>query len=74
MASIGDILNWLFHTRPGVACLLSVGVVIFAIVAYVSEIRGRKRYYNHERKEGDTSWGIFDDLSSDEEAVEKPHA
>ncbi|WP_028263632.1 DUF6724 family protein [Atopobium fossor] len=71
MASIGEILNWLFHTRPGVACLLAGGVVIFAIVAFVSEKRGQKRYYNHEPTEDDGGWSLFGDLSSHDEANEK---
>ena len=72
MAAIGDILNWLFHTRPGVACLLAASVVIFSVVAFVSEKRGRKRYYNHERSDDDAGWSLFDDSTSDTDSDEKP--
>lgn len=61
---MGDFFNWLFATRTGVMALIGGGIVLFLIIAFVLERRGRKLYYNHERVEGEEESfleSIFDD-------------
>ena len=50
MQAIGDFFTWLFNDQTGVICL---------IIALLMERTTKKRYFNHEKSEGD--WDLFDD-------------
>ena len=63
MQAIGDFFTWLFNDQTGVICLILGGIVICLIIALLMERTTKKRYFNHEKSEGD--WDLFDD--SDEE-------
>ncbi|MGI6754526.1 MAG: DUF6724 family protein [Atopobiaceae bacterium] len=55
----GEFIGWLFGSRPGVACLVVGGIVLFLIIAFVLEKKTRHQFYNHEKSEDD--WDLFDD-------------
>ncbi len=63
---MGDFLNWLFATRTGVMALILGGIVLFLIIAFVLERRGRKIYYNHEPEEGEEK-SVFESLFDEDE-------
>ena len=50
---IGEFFTWLFGTRTGVMALIGGGLVIFLIIAFILERRGRKIYFDHEPEEGE---------------------
>ncbi|HJF44810.1 DUF6724 family protein [Thermophilibacter provencensis] len=59
MQAIGDFFTWLFNDQTGVICLILGGIVICLIIALLMERTTKKRYFNHEKSEGD--WDLFDD-------------
>ena len=59
MQAIGDFFTWLFNDQMGVICLILGGIVICLISALLMERTTKKRYFNHEKSEGD--WDLFDD-------------
>lgn len=59
MQAIGDFFTWLFNDQTGVICLILGGIVICLIIALLMERSTKKRYFNHEKSEGD--WDLFDD-------------
>ncbi len=59
MQAIGDFFTWLFNDQTGVICLILGGIVICLIIALLMERATKKRYFNHEKSEGD--WDLFDD-------------
>ena len=59
MQAIGDVFTWLFNDQTGVICLILGGIVICLIIALLMERTTKKRYFNHEKSEGD--WDLFDD-------------
>ena len=63
MQAIGDFFTWLFNDTTGVLCLIVGGIVICQIIAILMERKTKRRYFNHEKSEGD--WDLFDD--ADEE-------
>ncbi len=63
MQTIGDFFTWLFNDTTGVLCLIVGGIVICLIIAILMERKTKRRYFNHEKSEGD--WDLFDD--ADEE-------
>ena len=62
MNMIGDVFTWLFTDQTGVLCLVGGGILLFLLISLVRERRTKKRYYNHEKSEGD--WDLFDDAES----------
>ncbi len=57
-----DVFSFLFQTRGGFAVLFIAAIVVFLIVAFVSERKTRKMYVDRgERKDGEGGWGLFDD-------------
>lgn len=58
MQAIGDFFTWLFNDRTGVICLIGGGIVICLVIALLMERTTKKRYFNHEKSEGD--WDLFD--------------
>ena len=58
MQAIGDFFTWLFNDQTGVICLILGGIVICLIIALLMERTTKKRYFNHEKSEGD--WDLFD--------------
>lgn len=63
MQAIGDFFTWLFNDQTGVICLILGGIVICLIIALLMERTTKKRYFNHEKCEGD--WDLFDDEGDD---------
>ena len=63
MDAVSQFFGWLFGTRPGVIALVAGGIVLFLIISVGLEVKTRKRFKNHEKKEGD--WDLFD---SDDES------
>ena len=63
MQAIGDFFTWLFNDQTGVICLILGGIVICLIIALLMERTTKKRYFNHEKSEGD--WDLFDDESDE---------
>ena len=59
MQAIGDFFTWLFNDQMGVICLILGGIVICLIIALLMERTTKKRYFNHEKSEGD--WDLFGD-------------
>lgn len=59
MQAIGDFFTWLFNDQTGVICLILGGIVTCLIIALLMERTTKKRYFNHEKSEGD--WDLFDD-------------
>ena len=59
MQAIGDFFTWLFNDKMGVVCLILGGIVICLVIALLMERTTKKRYFNHEKSEGD--WDLFDD-------------
>ena len=59
MQAIGDFFTWLFNDQTGVICLILGGIVICLLIALLMERTTKKRYFNHEKSEGD--WDLFDD-------------
>ena len=59
MQAISDFITWLFSDTTGVICLIAGGVVICLIIALLMERTTKKRYFNHEKTEGD--WDLFGD-------------
>ena len=59
MQAIGDFFTWLFNDQTGVICLILGGIVICLIIALLMERTTQKRYFHHEKSEGD--WDLFDD-------------
>ena len=59
MQAIGDFFTWLFNDQTGVICLIVGGIVICLVIALLMERTTKKRYFNHEKSEGD--WDLFDD-------------
>ena len=59
MQAIGDFFTWLFNDTTGVICLIGGGIVICLVIALLMERTTKKRYFNHEKSEGD--WDLFDD-------------
>lgn len=62
MDAVTTFFDWLFRTREGVLCLIAGGIVLFLIIALILERSTKKRYYNHERSEGD--FDLFEDAES----------
>lgn len=62
MNMIGDVFTWLFTDQTGVLCLVGGGILLFLLISLVLERRTKKRYYNHEKSEGD--WDLFDDAEN----------
>ena len=63
MQAIADLFTWLFTDKVGVLCLVAGGIVLCLIIAILMERKTKRRYFNHEKSEGD--WDLFDD--ADEE-------
>ena len=59
MQAIGDFFTWLFNDKMGVICLIVGGIVICLVIALLMERTTKKRYFNHEKSEGD--WDLFED-------------
>lgn len=59
MESITNLIMWLFKTRQGVLALLVGGVLLFLVIAFVLERRGKKMYYDHEQADDEDGWGLF---------------
>lgn len=59
MQAIGDFFTWLFSDKTGVIYLILGGIVLCLIIAVVMERLTKRRYYNHEKGEGD--WDLFGD-------------
>ena len=59
MESITNLIMWLFKTRQGVLALLVGGVLLFLVIAFVLERRGKKMYYDHEQSDYEDGWGLF---------------
>ena len=59
MSAASGFMDWLFGTRPGVACPVVGGIILFLIIAVVLERKTRREFYNHEKSEDD--WDLFDD-------------
>ena len=57
MQAIGDFFTWLFNDRMGVVCLIVGGIVLCLLIALLMERKTKKRYFNHEKTEGD--WDLF---------------
>lgn len=64
MQAIGDFFTWLFNDQTGVICLIGGGIVICLVIALLMECTTKKRYFNHEKSEGD--WDLFDDEDDSE--------
>ena len=64
MQEISDFFTWLFSDKVGVLCLIAGGIVICLIIAILMERKTKKRYFNHEKSEGD--WDLFGDDEDDE--------
>ena len=41
----------------GVVCLIAGGIVLCLLIALLMERKTKKRYFNHEKTEGD--WDLF---------------
>ena len=59
MQAIADFFTWLFSDKVGVLCLIAGGIVICLIVALLMERKTKRRYFNHEKTDGD--WDLFGD-------------
>ena len=59
MESITNLIMWLFKTRQGVLALLVGGALLFLVIAFVLERRGKKMYYDHEQSDDEDGWGLF---------------
>ena len=59
MQAIADFFTWLFNDRMGVICLILGGIVLCLIISFLMELKTKKRYFNHEKGEGD--WDLFGD-------------
>lgn len=66
-----EILSWLFGTGKGVAVLIVGGMVLFTIIAFLSERKTHKLYFNHPDEEGDDYFDGLLDLDDEEEEEEK---
>ena len=64
MQGISDFFTWLFSDKVGVLCLIAGGIVICLIIAILMERKTKKRYFNHEKSEGD--WDLFGSGENDE--------
>ena len=62
MQAIADFFTWLFNDRMGVICLILGGIVLCLIISFLMELKTKKRYFNHEKGEGD--WDLFGDDES----------
>ena len=65
---VGEFFTWLFSTRQGVMALIGSGLVIFLIIAFILERRGRKYYYDHGPEEGDDDSVLGAIFADDEDA------
>lgn len=63
MQAIADFFTWLFNDKTGVLCLIGGGAILCLLIALLMERTTKKRYFNHEKSEGD--WNLFG--SDDEE-------
>lgn len=59
-----EIINWLFNTPAGVGALVFGGMLIFTLVALVTERKTHKMYFNHEEA---SEWDEFFSDDEDEE-------
>ena len=59
MQAIEDFFTWLFSDKVGVLCLIAGGIVICLIIALLMERKTKRRYFNHEKTDGD--WDLFGD-------------
>lgn len=59
MQTVADFFTWLFNDKMGVLCLIAGGIVICLLIAIFMERRTKRRYFNHEKAEGD--WDLFSD-------------
>ncbi len=59
MQAIADFFTWLFSDKVGVLCLIAGGIVICLIIALLMERKTKRRYFNHEKTDGD--WDLFGD-------------
>ncbi len=59
MQAIADFFTWLFNDKVGVICLIAGGAVLCLIIALLMERKTKRRYFNHEKTEGD--WDLFGD-------------
>ena len=59
MQGISDFFTWLFSDKVGVLCLIAGGIVICLIIALLMERKTKRRYFNHEKTDGD--WDLFGD-------------
>lgn len=59
MQAIADFFTWLFSDKVGVLCLIAGGIVICLIIALLMERKTKRRYFNHEKTDGD--WDLFSD-------------
>ena len=59
MQAIGDFVTWLFNDQTGVLVLIAGGIVICLIIALLMERKTKRRYFNHEKTDGD--WDLFGD-------------
>ena len=57
MQAISEFFMWLFNDRTGVLCLVAGGIVICLLIAILMERKTKRRYFNHEKSEGD--WSLF---------------
>lgn len=64
MQAVVDFFTWLFTDRMGVICLIVGGIVLCLFIALVMERKTKRRYFNHEKSDGD--WSLFDDDDEDE--------
>lgn len=58
-----DVFSFLFETRAGLAVLFVGGIILFLVIAFITERKTRRIYVDRgERPEGeDDGWGLFDD-------------
>ena len=57
MQAITEFVTWLFSDKVGVLCLVGGGIVLCLLIAILMERKTKKRYFNHEKSEGD--WSLF---------------
>ena len=58
-----DVFSFLFETRAGLAVLFVGGIILFLVIAFITERKTRRIYVDRgERPEDeDDGWGLFDD-------------
>ena len=64
-----EIVDWLFNTPMGVGVLVFGGMLVFTLVAFISERKTHKMYFNHDEL---SEWDeFFADEDEEEDKKDK---